>query len=231
MRIALSDVAFAALSHLGILAEVELLHQERPPIGNDIYGAFGRDFATSEGERIMVAAISLRQWTALVSACEMAEPIGAIEAATKLDFKLETDRYEGRDIIAGLVKRWCAARTYQEITKAFDDNGVCWGRYQTFTELVQQDPRVSLSNEIFEEVDTPGVGRHRAAGSPIRIRNSARGQAAPAPLLGTHTDEILAGILGLGTAEISRLHEAGIVAGPEREAAYLTQAVAADREI
>jgi 2-methylfumaryl-CoA isomerase len=223
IRIALSDVAFSSLSYLGILAEVELLGQERLPIGNDIYGAFGRDFATCDGERVMVAAISLRQWHALVSACEMSKPIAAIEAALGFDFTRETDRFEGRDIIAGLVKRWCLDRTIGEVAEAFDRHGVCWGRYQTFSELVHEDPRVSLKNEIFEMIDTPGVGVHRAAGTPIRIRNLDRCQAAPAPLIGAHTDQILEEVLGLGSREIGKLHDAGIVAGPEEEASLLAR--------
>ena len=36
-----------------------------------------------------------------------------------------------------------------------------------------------------------------------------------APLLGEHTDEILATILGLSDSEIGQLHDTGIVAGPD----------------
>jgi 2-methylfumaryl-CoA isomerase len=36
----------------------------------------------------------------------------------------------------------------------------------------------------------------------------------PAPLLGEHTEQILAEVLGLGATEIARLHDDGIVAGP-----------------
>ena len=41
---------------------------ERAPIGNDLYGAFGRDFATRDGRRVMIAAITARQWKSLVDA-------------------------------------------------------------------------------------------------------------------------------------------------------------------
>lgn len=65
LKLALSDMAFTMLSHLGLLAEAELLQQERPSIGNHLYGAFGRDFGTLDGGRLMVAAISAgngRRW-------------------------------------------------------------------------------------------------------------------------------------------------------------------------
>jgi len=65
LRLALSDVAFTTLSHLGMLAEAQVLQQDRPSLGNDLYGAFGRDFGTADGGRIMVAGFpptSGRRW-------------------------------------------------------------------------------------------------------------------------------------------------------------------------
>ena len=68
---------------------------------------------------------------------------------------------------------------------------------------------------MFETIDTPGVGVHRAAATPVRIRNLDRFPAASAPLIGAHTDQILEDVLGLGSREIRDLHDAGTVAGPE----------------
>jgi len=39
----------------------------------------------------------------------------------------------------------------------------------------------------------------------------------PAPLLGQHTDEVLLDVLGLDSGAVGRLHDAGIVAGAERD--------------
>lgn len=217
LRIALSDVAFSVMSSLGVLAEAELLHDERRSIGNDIYGAFGRDFATGDGERIMVAAVSARQWTSLVNACNLGESIALLEQALRADFNEEADRFEYRDVIAGLIKRWCAARTLSDIAGTFDRFGVCWGQYRTVRELLAKDPRVSVANPIFGHVDTPGVGRHLAAGSPVRIRGSERDQPQAAPLLGDDTDGILKDVLGFDALTIAGLHGRGIVAGPERD--------------
>src|SRR5581483_10800812 len=40
VRLALSDVAFAMVGHLGKIAEVQVNHSERPKYGNYLYGAF-----------------------------------------------------------------------------------------------------------------------------------------------------------------------------------------------
>jgi 2-methylfumaryl-CoA isomerase len=51
-------------------------------------------------------------------------------------------------------------------------------------------------------------------GSPLDFGALDRVPVRRAPLLGEHTDEILADLLGLSDAEIGRLHDDGVVAGP-----------------
>jgi 2-methylfumaryl-CoA isomerase len=220
MRLALSDIAFATVSHLGHIAEAELLGSERASIGNDLYGAFGRDFVTEDGRRIMVVALSHRQWSALVGACGIGEAISAIEAATGLNFRDEKERFEARDLISGLIARWCAARSFAAIGAIFEAHGVCWGPYQSFVELVRDDPRCSSANPIFQTITTAGVGRHLAAGFPTRMIGLAREEVVPAPLIGEHTDEILAETLGLPGPAIGRLHDSGVVSGPMKQATH-----------
>ena len=217
LRLALSDVAFSTLSHLGMLAEAELLNQERPSIGNYLYGAFGRDFATLDGARIFVAGISLGQWQSLVKACKLEEPLAWLRNELKLDFEKEADRYNARERIAALVEGWCNDRTFEQVSATFKSHNVCWGPYQTVLEALAKDPRVSDANAIFEQVETPGVGRHLAAGTAVRMAGVARGASQPAPLLGQDTDQVLMDVLRLDGAAVGKLHDAGIVAGPDRD--------------
>ncbi len=217
LRIALSDVAFSTISHLGMLAEAELLGQERPSISNDLYGAFGRDFGTADGERLYVAAISIGQWKSLLKACAMADEMASLERSSGLDFRKEGDRYEARAAIGAVVERWCAERTMPEVAARFAENRVCWGRYETVRSLLARDARVSLANPIFGRIQTPGVGSHLAAGTAVRVGGATRPPIRPAPLLGQDTDAILAEVLGLGAAAIDELHRAGVVAGPEKD--------------
>lgn len=217
IRLALADCAFTTLSHLSVLAEAQLLEEERQSLGNHVYGAFGHDFATADGRRVMIAAISLKQWQALVAACSLNAPIAALETSLGLDFSSEADRFEGRELIAALLKRWCQQRSLEQIRACFDPSGVCWGLYNTVRQLLRDDPRVSTHNPIFQQVDTPGVGRHLAAGTALRFAGQQRQAVLPAPQLGQHTDEVLAEVLGLSSQQIGLLHDAGVIAGPGRE--------------
>jgi 2-methylfumaryl-CoA isomerase len=217
LKIALSDVAFCALSHLGLLTEVELLGRERESIGNYVYGAFGRDFGTADGRRIMLAAISAGQWQALLQACDAASRMAELEASLGLTFRNEADRYAARESIAGVIASWCAARPLAEIARVFDQHRVCWGLYRSVGDLLANDPRVSPATEVFEQIETTGVGRHLAAGTPVRIGAQPRGPIRSAPLVGQHTEEVLQDVLGLDSATLGRLHDARIVAGPEAD--------------
>ena len=214
LQLALSDVAFSTLSHLGVLAEAELLQQDRPSLGNHIYGAFGRDFETADGERVMVAAISLGQWKALVKACDVGAQIADLQRSSGLDFDDEAQRYQGRDAIAALLEPWFAARPRPLAERALEQGKVCWGRYSTVRELLRADARVSDANPVFERVSTAGVGEHLSAGAAVRVGTMVREPTRGAPMLGDHTDEVLHDVLGLDSAAIGRLHDARVVAGP-----------------
>jgi 2-methylfumaryl-CoA isomerase len=80
---------------------------------------------------------------------------------------------------------------------------------------VHDDPRCSETNPLFAEVDQPGIGRYLTPGLPLDFSGGERLAPRPAPLLGEHTDIVLAGVLGLSAAEIGRLHDNRIIAGPD----------------
>ena len=214
VSVSLADVAFTMVADLGYLAQAQVLGEARPPIGNDMYGAFGRDFPTADDRRVMVVAISLRQWQSLVDAVGIGEHLPAIERAFQVDLTREGDRYRARDALAALIAPWVAERTLPEIGETFDRHGVCWGAYQTFAQLLTEDWRVSDANPVFRDIDQPGIGKVRAGGSPLTFGAIARDDPGPAPSLGQHTEQVLAEELGLAAHEIGDLHDRGIVAGP-----------------
>jgi 2-methylfumaryl-CoA isomerase len=214
IKIALSDVAFAMVGNLGKIAEVQINHNDRRKDGNFLYGAFGRDFLAKDDRRVMIVALTLRQWKSLVEATELGEAAAAIEKMLGVDLTKEGGRFAARDLIGAALKPWVRARTVAEIREIFDAKGVAWGLYQTFTQLVEEDPRCSPANPMFEVVDQPGVGSYLMPGSPVQFGGVERVPVRSAPVLGEHTDEILAGVLGRSPDEIARMHEEGLVGGP-----------------
>ncbi len=217
VRVALSDVAFAMVGNLGKIAEVQINRRERPKDGNYLYGAFGRDFTTKDDRRIMIVALTLRQWEGLVEATGLHEAFDNLEQMMDVDLTKEGDRFEAREVIGALLKPWTSRRTQAEIGEILDAHGVSWGPYQTFMELVEEDPRCSPDNPMFAELDQPGIGSYLMPGSPLDFGGLERVPVSRAPRLGEHTDEILTDLLGLSDAEIGRLHDGGVVAGPANE--------------
>ena len=218
MTLALSDVALAATAALGYVAEVQVNGAIRPRCGNDLYGAFGVELSTADDRRLYAVGISGRQWASLLEATRSEAEVVEIAAARGLDFTDEGDRFEARHEIKAVMQDWAGEQPFTDAAERLDALGVCWGPYQTFEELVGNDSRCSPAAGLFREVDQPGIGPYLVPGSPLAsatgagLGPDALGDVSPAPALGQHTDEVLAGWLGLSAGEIGRLHDAGVVA-------------------
>lgn len=212
MSVALSDVAIAAVAALGHIGEAQINGTQRERFGNDLYGAFGAEFTTADDERIYAVGISPKQWSSLLEATESADAVAAIETAGGYNFRDEGDRFRARSEVIGAVAPWISGNTLATVGARFDELGVCWGRYQSFLQLVDEDPRCSTDSEMFREVVQPDIGTYLSPGSPIAFDGLLPVEPAPAPRLGQHTDEILAERLGMTDAEIGALHDDGVVA-------------------
>lgn len=209
VTLALEDVALAVMGHLGFIAEAQL-GGERQRHGNDLFGAFGRDFATADGARIMVVGLTLKQWRALCRATGIDDDVAALGERLGVDLDREGARFAARHDIAALVGPWIAARNAADVAAVFDAAGVCWGRYQHVADLVRSEA-CSPANPMFATIEQPGVGPVLAPAIPLAFGGS-RLAARPAPVLGADTEQVLTDWLGLPAGEIARLHDAGTIA-------------------
>ncbi|WP_309642872.1 CoA transferase [Phenylobacterium sp.] len=213
IRIPLSDVAASTMANLGYLAE-SLGGQDRPRIGNDLFGAFGRDFVLKGGRRIMLVAITARQWRTLLQVLEIEAEVGAVEAELGVDFAgHEGLRFDHRARLLPLFETAFAAKTLEDLLPSFEREGVCWGPYQHMS-AAAEDPRLVKGNPMFSDILHPSGATYPAPGFAGTIPQQARGPARPAARLGQHTDEVLSEVLGLSSGEIAQLHDKGVVAGP-----------------
>ncbi|MGB5831982.1 MAG: CoA transferase [Thiohalocapsa sp.] len=214
VRLALSDIAFAMTGNLGFIQEVEINQEDRKGCGNYLYGAYGSEFETRDKRWLYIVVVTGYMWKELLKTTDLGGAIGIIESRLQLDFTKEGDRFIGSEEISVPIREWCSQRALAEIEETFSGTGVCWGPYRTFRQMMEEDPRVSISNPLFSELEQPGIGRYLVPGSPISFGAFPRESPRRAPLLGEHTDEILSNDLGLSDAEIGRLRESGVVAGP-----------------
>jgi 2-methylfumaryl-CoA isomerase len=210
VTLALSDVMLATVANLGYVAEVQINGTPRPPTGNDIYGAFGRDFATGDGRRVMVAAMTGRQWTAITAATGLAKRLALIEPMLDVDLRTDGGRYTARDAIAAVLAPWFAQRSLAQIEDLFTEHRVLYGVYRDFGQLVGEDPRCSTANPMFSTLDQPGIGTVLAPRSPLTFTPTPA--ASPAPTLGQHTEQVLTQDLDYSSQQLKGLAARGVIA-------------------
>jgi 2-methylfumaryl-CoA isomerase len=220
VRVALSDVARGLLASLGFVDEGRLAAEPRSRDGNYLYGAFGRDFLLADGSRVMIVAITLKQWRALVSALGMTEEMAGLERSSGLDLNREGDRFHARREIAVLIEPWCAARTSSEVAEAFDAHGVPWSPYGSAADFIGPSTSEAAGDGRSDERPdvqagaAPEGGLVHDVGLAFRLDGEASGPIGAAPTLGQDTESVLSELLGLSQHEIGRLHDEGLVAGP-----------------
>ena len=213
IRIPLSDIAASTLANMGMTAEAQLTGHQRPRTGNDLYGAFGRDFVTRDGQRIMLVAITPRQWKGLLETFGITQAVAAIEAELGVSFTADEGlRFVHRHRLTPLFDAAFKRFDLSELTPSFEAQGVCWGPYQPL-EAAVADPRLFAGNPVFSELSQPSGKTYLAPGFAGTIPQDERAPARPAPRIGQHTDEVLAEVLKMSAAEIAKLHDQGIVAG------------------
>jgi 2-methylfumaryl-CoA isomerase len=211
VRIPLQDVALASAANLGMFAEVYHHGTTRERLGNQVYGAFGRDFLTADGERVMLMAITPKQWAGLITILDMAEDVAAIESARGTSFANdEGARFAHRDALYPMVEAKVARWKFEDLQAELDRVGGCYGTYSTVIEAAN-DPALVHGNPLFGVSENASGLAYPAPGSFANLPGVARGEPQPAPLLGADTEVVLGELLGMGGGEISGLRDAGLV--------------------
>jgi 2-methylfumaryl-CoA isomerase len=211
VRIPLSDVAIGTVANLGGIAEVLSTGENRPRLGNTVYGLFGRDFVTRDGVRTMIVVVTPRQWSNLVAALVLGEAVTRLEAQRGVSFAKDDGlRFAHRDALFPLVEAAIAARDHAELAAAFDAAGIVHSRYRTLLDAAR-DPDLVANNPIFGAANNPSGVAYPAAGSFATVPQLERQPPRPAPRNGEHSEEVLATRLSLSAGEIAHLIDTGVV--------------------
>jgi 2-methylfumaryl-CoA isomerase len=213
VELALKDMALAMLGNLGIIGEVTINGHDRPKMGNSLYGAYAQDFVCKGDGRVIVVALTVRQWDNLKAATYTQPAFDELAAKLGANLSREGERFKHRHAITAVLKPFFDSRRIEDFAQAFDSRGVTWSRYRSFKEAVEQDPDVSTANPMFSMLEHPGIGAYLTPGNPIAFSDAERVPPTRGPSLGEHTDELLAEI-GFSNTEVAALHDDKIVAGP-----------------
>lgn len=158
-------------------------------------------FAASDGH-IIVAVGNDGQFTRL---CEIAE---APELATDPRFATNPARVKHRSILVPLLAERIGRKPMRFWSEALQAAGVPCGPINDLAQVFD-DPQVQHRGMRIE-LPHPTAGKVPLVASPIKLsRTPVEHRSAP-PLLGQHTDEVLAGI-GLDEQAIAALRAQGVV--------------------
>lgn len=214
VKVPLSDIAATSLGNVGQIAETMNGEGDRPRMQNDLYGAFGRDFRTRDGKRIIIVSITKRQWIDLIHTLGLESKIQSLETALGVSFLQEGERYKYKQVLCEIIQVEIGARNSNELQGLFGKSGVCWSTYKTLSEAIETEPGFINGNPVFSDILHPSGSSYPTPGSAGTFSSGERAASSRAPLIGEHTDEVLSELLALSSGQIGTLHDQGIIAGP-----------------
>ena len=131
------------------------------------------------------------------------QAIGRAEWADDSRFEKNSDRVENRSLLVGLLAEIFLGRSTDEWLKLLNSAEVPCAPVQTVDQVFKA-PQV-LHREMLIEVEHPTAGTVPMAGIPVKFSATPASVRLPPPLLGQHTEEVLASWLGMGSEEINEL--------------------------
>ncbi len=143
-----------------------------------------------------------RMWGPLIGA------MGHPELAHDPRFATPALRWQNRHALNAIVEAWTMQRTKHEAMRVLGEAGVPSGACQDTAEVLA-DPHLR-ARDMIVDIDFPNRGIYQTVGCPIKLSDSPAEITRP-PLLGEHTDDVLASICGVGDAELVRLRQAGVL--------------------
>jgi succinate---hydroxymethylglutarate CoA-transferase len=137
------------------------------------------------------------------------EVLGHPEWAQDARFTSNRARVENRDLIDGLINEALShggAESWLDKLKAV---GVPCGRINSVADALD-DPH-TVARDMIETVEHSTIGALKMLGIPFKFSDTACSVRRAPPTLGQHSDEILAGELGLDAKAIAELRQAKVI--------------------
>jgi crotonobetainyl-CoA:carnitine CoA-transferase CaiB-like acyl-CoA transferase len=165
--------------------------------------ALVNQYVTSDGEWILLALVQEdKLWPGLCRALERTDLLADPRFGTRAE-----RRARARELYA-IVAPILASHDYAHWRKALDEQSVTFTHVARLEGLVH-DPQLEAAGVLRDGRDSRGRAV-RSIASPIAVEGSAPVETRPAPAIGQHTDEVLAG-LGYDDAARASLRSRGAI--------------------
>ncbi|HIG40707.1 MAG: CoA transferase [bacterium] len=151
---------------------------------------------------VFIMAVNPKMWAALSTA------IGQPDLMQDPRFKRGADRHENREALFEIIAGWTRQHSKKEAMQIFAESGICASQVYETNDLFT-DPHL-LEREFIHEVRHADHGDIKLLGWPAKMSKSEVPIQA-APLLGEHTDEVMAQDLGLEEKDIEALRKEGAI--------------------
>jgi len=199
--LALLDAGIGAISHMAMNYLVTGVQPERVGSGSQITCPY-QAFECTDGH-IMVAVGNDQQFVAF------AECIGRPELATDERFKTNPGRAKLRKVLVPMIAEAMRGESLNHWLEVLGKRNVPCGAINNF-EQVFEDPQVR-HREMLTSMPHPTAGKIPVIANPVKFSETPVEYRRPPPLLGEHTEEILAEKFGMSVAEIDALKQSGII--------------------
>ncbi len=135
--------------------------------------------------------------------------IGQPDLATDARFVTNALRIQNRALLIPQLAAEIVRRPTSEWLQKLEVAGVPCGPVNTIAQAFSH-PQVA-ARDMLIEIPHPTIGQLKMSGSPLKLAGLADPPRRPPPLLGEHTDEVLAEVLQLTPPEVGRLREQGVI--------------------
>lgn len=194
-----------ALNMMGpALIEQAVVQVNREPTGNRGQTSAPSDILPTKDGFVLVAVVGqplFKRWARLMGN----------EEAWLNDPRFKDDLARGDNAVAisARMREWCAERTTAEAIAALEAARIPAGPVLSPQRALDDEHVVATG--YLQPVEYPGTRVPAPVPrSPVYLSETPGEIRTRAPLLGEHTDEVLAGV-GYSAAEISRLRESGVI--------------------
>ncbi|HSG64919.1 MAG TPA: CoA transferase, partial [Gammaproteobacteria bacterium] len=144
----------------------------------------------------------------------LAKRVGGEALAKDPRFENINDRRKNQAAMWKLLEDFASEHTKRELMAIFNEIDVPCGPIMSTKDLAN-DEHVKL-REMYVELDHPERGKWYNLGCPIKLSDSPV-EIERSPLLGEHTNEVLAEVLGYGADKIGQFKDSGAFSMPPKK--------------